>query len=156
MVLSEEQKAARDKALDALAQKRKVVTETSVPGGGAGGGAKASGMNETDAQKAAVEVTSLIGTQPEQLKFFVQELSKRCINTGNKDAQNAVLAAAFNTFLKEEAKDQFLKRKSAAPMELLSAAEAPMDVIPMNYESEDESHLFASQQQLEELDVASD
>lgn len=147
--------AAKAKAEAENTKESLVKTEASVPGGGGGAGAPA--MSQTEAQKAAVEVTSLIGTQPEQLNFFVQELSARCIKSGDKQAENAFLAAAFKSFLKEEEKDQFLKKpKSSAPMELLSAAEAPMEVLTMNYESEDESHLFAPQQQLEELDVASD
>ena len=139
------------------AKRAKILSSTGVSGGGGGGGggAQASAMSQTDAQKAAVEVTSLIGTQPEQLNFFVQELSARCIQSGDKQAENAFLAAAFKSFLTEEARERFLP-KSKAPMELLSAAEAPMEVLTMNYESEDESHLFAPQQQLEELDVASD
>lgn len=89
------------------------------------------GLSPTEQDELAGEVAKSVSSDVSQLEAFIIELTKKLIHTGTLSAQAAVIQAWQNTY-KEQVS------ASGARVEVLDGTE---------YESEDDTHLFANETQ---------
>ena len=87
-------------------------------------------LSDLEQNTLAKEVADSVSSNVSQLEDFIIELTEKLIRTGSYSAQASVIEAWQNTYKRATA--------SGAPVEVLDAIE---------YESEDDTHLFANKTQ---------